>query len=261
MDNKYIFHDDYVIPRSSRKLKYDSELKTGIIFSFLFVVIIFFATLLALPSLSKMSLEAVLDILSLRDKIQIAHSSIWDFTDYFVLSIKHPSRIACIYTAIITTALMVILMLVKCKSVASPISITLTILASPLAVFAILFIFLPKWYSFDPCNMSDLLTTVSSLIVLGMPVFLWFLLIPVPLSFEKRIGCFILFDIILYILYFLKHFIFLMVFMRTNALLVPHLFLFCLTLWDLLWVNVFYSFVVSRVSKKLDNNTELWSKR
>lgn len=259
MENRYHFDDDFVIPRHCRGMKFGWKKFFGIALSALCVAAVFILKLHFLPDFSEISLKAILETMSLDGRIDILKSRIWDRTFFPDMTVSYPGKLTTIIIAVASALLMIVIP--KLKFLLQPAIILCNLLISPIAVFSILFIFLPQWFSFDPQNMSDMMTTVSSLIVLGMPILMWLFLAPLPISPMATILSIALFDIILFIIYFLKQLILIFIFRYTNILFIPYLMLLVLTLWDVIWMNATYSIIVSHVSKKADTDKSLWLKK
>lgn len=258
METKYPFNDEYFIPRHLRKLRCNWKQVAGVSVSAILVAIAFAGKMHFLPEFSRKSLELILEWLSLDGSVGITSSGLWKYTSFLQMSVKYPGKTACIIIAIISLVTMIVI--TRIKFIPKPATILLNLLISPLASFAILFIFLPSWFSFNPDGMSDLVTTVSSLIVLGMPLLMWLFLAPVPISPWKRVMYIASFDILICILYFLKHIILIFIYRYTNALVIPYIELLILSLWDIIWMNTFYSLIMAGASKRANKNSKLWSK-
>lgn len=253
------FNDEYNVPRHLRKLRIDKRHKAGILYSAIFVLVVFGIKMFFLPSFSSRTLELLLASLRMDDVIDIAASNIWKYTYFLQMSVRIPDRIECAISALIAVCLMVII--TRIKVIPKPVTILINLLLSPIATFAILFVCLPTWFSFDAYQMSDLTTAVSSLIMLGMPSLLWLFLAPVPIPLPRRIAYIAAFDVVICILYFMKHVVLIFIYRYTNVLVVPYVMLLVLSLWDVIWMNAVYSLIVSNASKKANNNSALWSRK
>ncbi len=176
---------------------------------------------------------------------------------YLVVPIAAPSKIlSLIVVSVVFVTIFVLPKLLK----SLPKVILINLLLSIVGCFALLFLIIPEHFMHSSDTFSFLFAMVSILVLLGGPVLFWLAIAPTPIGLFRRMGYMILFEIVLIVLFFLKYALFIILCTYGTYLIIPYIVIFVFSFLDILYLNSIFSFMISKVSPKVNNNRRLWQK-
>lgn len=251
--------DMYKIPRSERILKLSSSMVIGIIFTGVFVTIIFGLkfTYLSEISLAVVKITKALIGPLIPDTVTSSQMFKKDIFFYF-MQIDIPSRLHTIIILAVTLAVGIVLPRIKCLRLST--IVLFEVLLSPAFVFAVMFCILPEWFMDESYSVCLSLAMTSMLLLLGLPILMYALMLSIVCSFWKRIMYLLIYEVVLFMSCIVKYTVVTFMFSHGSYYVVPYIILLALALFDVLMLNFYYSIIASCESKNMNNNSEIWQK-